>query len=202
MRARAAWDRCRWFGVRALLLAVGSCAPNVGSGQVAVRFYPPPGKMPALQQFDEASCTRGASGYVRVYVECMQARGYRPEIIGQGGAPMSVAQLPEPPPGVVRQQIIPPPPQVSKPLNMNDPISYRKFSQAQVDHLIEIRPNLPKGLRGPAAPLPSGSRDDELCKAFEPRISQCATLYGPLMLFGKAAAETYRKCLREGLLEH
>ena len=96
-------------------------------------------------------------------------------------------------------RLLPPPPQVSKPLNMNDPIPYRKFSQAQVDHLIEICPNLPRGLRGPAAPLPSGSRDDELCKAFEPRISQCATLYGPLMLFGKAAAETYRKCLREGL---
>jgi hypothetical protein len=71
-----------------------------------------------------------------------------------------------------------------------------------VNHLIEICPNLPRGLRGPAASLPPGSKDNELCKAFEPRITQCGTLYGPLMLFGKAAAETYRKCLREGLLEH
>ncbi len=87
----------------ALLLPIGSCAPNVGSDQVAVRFYPPPGKLPAIQQIDETLCTRNASGYVRLYVECMQERGYQPEIIGQGGVHMTVAQLPMPPPQAVPQ---------------------------------------------------------------------------------------------------
>jgi hypothetical protein len=103
--------------------------------------YPPPGKSPALQQFDEAACTRGSSGYVRVYVECMQARGYRPEIIGQGGVRMTVTQLPLPPRAIVRPQMNAPPPQASKPLNTVDPIPYRKFSQGQVNHLIEMCPN-------------------------------------------------------------
>jgi hypothetical protein len=69
----------------------------VGSDQVAVRFYPPPGKPPGLQQLDEGSCTRAASGYVKLYVECMEARGYQPEIVGQGGIHKTVADLPEPP---------------------------------------------------------------------------------------------------------
>ena len=30
--------------IAGLLLALASCAPNVGSDQVAVRFYPPPAK--------------------------------------------------------------------------------------------------------------------------------------------------------------
>jgi len=190
------------------MLAV-ACTPNVGQDQVAVRFYPPAGKNPILQQADERACTAGASGYVRIYVECMESRGYRPEIIGNGGVALTVAQLPEPPPGVVRQPPVQTPlpthgstNRSSRPLNTADPMPYRKFSQAQVNRAIEICPNLPRGLRGPAAPLAAGSKDDELCKAFEPRISQCQTLYGPLMLFGKAAAETFRKCLREGLLEH
>ena len=83
-----------------LSLLASGCVPNVDSGHVAVRFYPPPGKFPAVQQADEASCGRGASGYVRAYVECMQRRGYQPEIVGQGGIRMTVDQLPATPPGV------------------------------------------------------------------------------------------------------
>jgi hypothetical protein len=79
------------------LIGLGACAPTVGSDQVAVRFYPPPGKNLLLQQHDEAACTSAANNYVRAYVECMQRLGYRPEIVGQGGVPMSVSQLPLPP---------------------------------------------------------------------------------------------------------
>ena len=60
-----------------------------------------------MQQLDETVCTRGASGYVRLYVECMQERGYRPEIIGQGGVQMTVAQLPVPPPGTAPPKAAP-----------------------------------------------------------------------------------------------
>jgi hypothetical protein len=89
----------RWV-VLCLPLVVAACAPNVNPDQVAVRFYPPPWKNPAMQQMEDGACQRGASGYVKLYVECMQARGYRPEIVGQGGVAMTLAQLPEPPAGV------------------------------------------------------------------------------------------------------
>jgi hypothetical protein len=79
------------------LIGLGACTPAVGPDQVAVRFYAPPWKNPILQQHDEAACARAANNYVRLYVECMQRLGYRPEIVGQGGAPMSVSQLPQPP---------------------------------------------------------------------------------------------------------
>jgi hypothetical protein len=79
------------------LIGLGACTPAVGTDQVAVRFYPPPSKNQILQQRDEAACTRAANNYVRIYVECMQRLGYRAELIGQGGVPMSVSQLPQPP---------------------------------------------------------------------------------------------------------
>ena len=85
----------------------GEPAPSVGSDQVAVRFYPPPGKNPARQQFDQAACTRGASGYVRLYVECMEKLGYRSEIIGQGGTHLTVADLPLPTSRPVSGQAVP-----------------------------------------------------------------------------------------------
>jgi hypothetical protein len=96
-----------------------SCVPPVGNDQVAVRFYPPPGQSPAIQQMNEATCKSGASGYVKLYVECMQARGYQPEIVGQGGMHMTVMQLPDPPPGVRPPAPTLPPysqPQVSRPI--------------------------------------------------------------------------------------
>jgi hypothetical protein len=79
------------------LIGLGACTPPVGPDQVAVRFYAPAWKNPILQQHDEAACTSAANKYVRMYVECMQRLGYRSEIVGQGGVPMSVSQLPQPP---------------------------------------------------------------------------------------------------------
>jgi hypothetical protein len=92
--------------IGAVLLALGSWAAE--ADQVAVRFYPPLGKTPAMQQLDEAFCASHAAGYVRLDVECMQARGYRPEIVGQGGVHMTVGQLPMPPGRVVPQPGRPP----------------------------------------------------------------------------------------------
>jgi hypothetical protein len=86
----------RQFVTLISLVLLGACVPAVGQNQVAVRFYSPPGKNPALQQYDEAACTRAANNYVRIYVERMQRRGYRPEIVGEGGVLMTVSQLPLP----------------------------------------------------------------------------------------------------------
>jgi hypothetical protein len=97
-----------------------------------VRFYPSPGRAPGLQQMDEASCTQSASHYVKLYVECMQARGYQPEIIGQNGVHMTVAQLPDPPPGVQAPARMPVPMQT--PMQRPVPVTSGCESQANQCH--------------------------------------------------------------------
>jgi hypothetical protein len=74
-----------------------ACAPIAGPGQVAVHTVAPPWKNAAALQYEGAYCTRNANGYVRIYVICMENRGYRVELFGPGGVPMSIAELPLPP---------------------------------------------------------------------------------------------------------
>ena len=187
--------------VTAVASIFAACTPAPGPNQVAVRFYPPPGVAPVRQQLDEAECTRRSAGYVRNYVQCMQALSYRPEIIGAGGIPMSIDQLPSPPPSVSSPSIVssrPPgqfPPRAPQPQSRTD-LSHdsgQRFSQSQVDRLISICPNLPRGTRGPATPLPPGSRDVQACEDIDGRMNICQFL-----LLGGASRETFQKCLRGG----
>jgi hypothetical protein len=196
------------------LFCLGACAPMPGQGQVAVRFYPPPGKSAFSQQADEGFCTRTANGYVRSYVECMQQRGYRSELIGAGGAPMTVGQLPSPPTVVAigpqssaRQPIhVPEPPSPAPRQVRPEPIGKaptRHLAQSEFARLIEICPNIPRGRLPTPPPLPPASLEARQCAAFEPVYMQCATGYGFAMLFGgvgrgKLNPEHLRMCLRNG----
>jgi hypothetical protein len=74
------------------LLGITACTPQVGENQVALRIIPAP--PPGLDAF----CKSQAQGVVRTYVECMQGKGYRAEIIGHNGQHLTVADLPRPPP--------------------------------------------------------------------------------------------------------
>jgi hypothetical protein len=78
------------------LAALGGCAPIAGPGQVATRANPPPGKTAAAVQSEDALCKRAANGDTRTYVRCMEQRGYRVDLFGPGGIPMTIAQLPLP----------------------------------------------------------------------------------------------------------
>lgn len=80
-----------------LFLALSACAPQAGPGQVVTRVTAPPWKTSALEQHDNAACNRDANGIVRVFVQCMERRGYRVDLIGPGGVPMSATQIPDAP---------------------------------------------------------------------------------------------------------
>jgi hypothetical protein len=191
------------------LFCLSACAPMPGQGQVAVRFYPPPWKNAFSQQSDEAFCTRIANGYVRAYIECMQQRGYRSEIIGAGGVAMTVGQLPSPPASAAPspQPTYParpasPPPRPVRP-EQSGRASTRHLSQREVARFIEICPNIPRGFIATPPSLPTGSLEARQCAAFEPVYSQCATMYGFAMIFGgvgpgKLNPEHLRMCLRNG----
>src|SRR5205823_2257435 len=84
------------FAVLIALTALGACAPVAGPGQVATRATPPPWKNAATVQSEDAFCKRAAHGDTLTYVRCMEQRGYRVELFGPGGIPMTTAQLPTP----------------------------------------------------------------------------------------------------------
>ncbi len=82
-----------------LFLALSACAPQAGPGQVVTRVTAPPWKTAAIEQHENAACNRDAKGIVQVFVQCMERRGYRVDLIGQGGPigqrglPTSLAQI-------------------------------------------------------------------------------------------------------------
>ena len=190
-------------------LALNACAPVPGQDQVAVRFYPPPWKNQLNQQSDETFCEASAGGYVRVYVDCMRQRGYRPEIIGPGGTPMTAAQLPVPPTGVGQPaapsyQPRPPtiPPRQPPPEQRRTGPTHH-LSQSEVARLIEICPGIPRGFIRPGPPRAPGSLAARKCEAFEPVYKASGTGFGLAMMFGgvgpgKLNAEHLRLCLRNG----
>jgi hypothetical protein len=69
---------------------------RIGPTQVGVSVYAPWWKAYDLEE--DKYCKHEAYGYARLYVECMEARGYIVSIFEQGGVRITASQLPSPPP--------------------------------------------------------------------------------------------------------